>query len=897
MSHERWRQIEALARAARSIAPEERGVFLSAISHDLRPEVEALLRGDPATAAPLETVTPTETTAAAIGPGTRLGPYLIEAPLGQGGMGQVFSALDTRLGRKVAVKISQERFSDRFGREAKTISSLNHPHICTLYDVGANYLVMELVAGETLDGRLKAGKLSLQHAMQFGEQIADAMAAAHAQGIVHRDLKPANIMLAKSGVKVLDFGLAKSEGDDTLTGANAVVGTPAYMAPEQRQGKGAGAAADIYALGLLLFEMSSGRRREGREAVDCPENLPFAHIVERCLAEDPGERWQSAADVCRELHWASHAKSPAGAAPRHGLSAWVAWILAAGIAVLGAALGRNYLQPKPAAVVLRSTLTLPGESVLIHSFALSPDGRSVAIAAQMNGRRQIWVRALDGSEFQPLPGTDEGIYPFWSPDSRFIGFFSDGQLKRVAAGGGPAQTICDAPFGRGGTWNRDGVIVFSPSAGMEFQLQRVAAAGGAPVNITHTSDGGLKHPFFFPDGRHYAFTAIAATEERSGVFLGSLDSHESHRILSDRTGAVLAAGMLLFVRDNNLFAQAVDTASGQPTGGAIPVAGGVAKTSNIDYAPVTASDTGLLLYQTGGDSRGSQFLWADRTGRTLETLGQPGLVNNPELSLDERRLLFTRPTIGSIDVWMRDLARGTEQRFITSPPFEDGMARWSPAGDAVAFSSDRLGHNDLYLKRSDGQEQSLVVNNFYKMATQWSYDGRFLVYTQVEPQTKRDIWVLPIQGATAGQPFAFLHTAANEFLGQLSPDSKWMAYTSDESGRREVYVRAFPSGQNPTSISPAGGAAPRWRADGRELFFVAADGRINAVPVKSAGSALELGTPIALFQGNLVRSPNEPLIDYDVSSDGKRFLLTTPAAAPTSATLNLIANWTATLNH
>ena len=855
------------------------------------------MRRDPARGASRQTATPTETTTAAIGPGTLLGPYQIEAALGQGGMGQVFSAIDTRLGRRVAIKISQERFSDRFEREAKTISSLNHPHICTLYDVGPNYLVMELVAGETLDGRLKAGKLSLQHAIQFGEQIADAMAAAHAQGIVHRDLKPANIMLAKSGVKVLDFGLAKSESDDTLTGVNAVVGTPAYMAPEQRQGKGAGAGADIYALGLMLFEMSTGRRREGREAVHCPENFAFAHIVERCLADDPGERWQSAADVCRELHWASHAKSLAAAPQPHGLSGWVAWTLVAGIVVLGAVLGRIYLQPKPAAAVLRSTLTLPGESVLIHSFALSPDGRYVAIAAQMTGRRQIWVRALDATEFQPLPGTEEGIYPFWSPDSRFIGFFSDGKLRRIAAGGGPAQAICDAPFGRGGTWNREGVIVFSPSAGPEFQLQRVAAAGGAPVNITHTSDGGLKHPFFFPDGRHFFFTAIAATTERSGIFLGTLDSNESHRLLSDRSGAVFAAGMLLFVRDNNLFAQPVDMPSGQPTGGVIPVAGGVVKTSNIDYAPVTASDTGLLLYQTGGDSRGSQFLWVDRTGKTLEAVGQPGLVNNPELSRDEKRLLFTRPTIGSIDVWMRDLARGTEQRFITSPPFEDGMARWSPTGDSAVFASDRLGHNDLYLKRSDGQEQSLVVNNFYKMATQWSDDGRFIVYTQVEPQTKRDIWVLPVQGSAAGQPFAFLHTAANEFLGQLSPDSKWIAYTSDESGRREVYVRAFPSGQNPTSISPAGGEAPRWRADGRELFFVAADGRITAVPVKSAGSALELGTPIALFQANLVRSPNEPLIDYDVSSDGKRFLLTTPAAGPTSATLNLISNWTATLNH
>jgi len=895
VTHERWRQIEALYQAALSVAPEDRGVFLSGISADLRGDVEALLARDEATAASIQTAT--QTVAAPIGPGTLLGPYKIEAPLGQGGMGQVFSAIDTRLGRKVAVKVSHEHFSDRFGREAKSISSLNHPHICTLYDVGPNYLVMELIAGETLHARLKKGELTLPQTIQFGEQIADALAAAHAQGIAHRDLKPGNIMLAKSGVKVLDFGLAKSQSDDTLTVANAVVGTPAYMAPEQKEGKAADARADIYALGLVLFEMTTGRRRAGHETAPAPENPQFAHVVERCLADDPGERWQSAGDVCRELRWASQAASLSPVARPHGLSAWIAGILLAGILVLAAALGWIYFQPKPAAPVVRSTLTLPGESVVIHSFALSPNGRYVAIAAQMNGRRQLWLRALDAIEFQPLPGTEEGIYPFWSPDSRFIGFFSDGKLRKIAAGGGPAQAICDAPFGRGGTWNRDDVIVFSPSAGAKYQLQRVAASGGAPVNITNTSDGGFKHPVFLPDGRHFLFTVGASTSERSGIFVGSLDSSERRKVLPEISGLALAAGMLLFVREDILVAQSLDTASGQPTGGALPVAAGVAKTSNLDYAPVTASDTGLLLYQTGGDIRGNQFLWVDRTGKTLETVGRAGQVNNPAVSRDEKRLLFTRPTAGAIDTWLRDLARGTEQRFITSPPFENAMARWSPGGDSVVFASDRLGTMNLFLKNlSDGQEQPLVTNNFYKAATQWSRDGRFIVYTQVESQTNRDIWVLPIEGAKPGQPIAFLHTSANEFLGQLSPDSKWMAYTSDESGRREVYVRAFPSGQNLTSISRAGGEAPRWSADGRELFFVAADGRMNAVPVKPAGSTFEPGTPVPLFNANLVRSPNEPLIDYDVSSDGKRFLITTAAPGSTSATLNLISNWTAALN-
>jgi eukaryotic-like serine/threonine-protein kinase len=894
----RSRQIEALYQAARSVAPEDRDAFLAGISAELRGDVEARLARGEAGGASHGTATPTETVAEPIGPGAILGPYQIEAPLGRGGMGQVFSAIDTRLGRKVAIKVSHEHFSDRFGREAKAISGLNHPHICTLYDVGPNYLVMELVAGEPLDARLKKGKLSLPLTMQLGEQIADALAAAHAQGITHRDLKPGNIMLAKSHAKVLDFGLAKSPGDETITASNAVIGTPAYMAPEQREGKEADARADIYALGLVLFEMSTGRRRAGNETAACPENPQFAHVVDRCLAEDPGERWQSAADVCRELRWAAQTATLLPAARVHGRAAWIPGILLAGIVALAAALGWMYFRPTPAPQVVRSTLTIPGGSVLIHSFALSPDARYVAIAAQMNGRRQLWLRALDAIELQPLPGTEEGIYPFWSPDSRFIGFFSDGKLKKVASGGGPAQAICDAPFGRGGTWNRNDVIVFSPSAATHYALQRVAAAGGVPVDVTDARDGGLKHPLFLPDGRHFLFMAGRSVAERSGVFISSLDSKENRRILPDTSSAVLAAGMLLFIRENTLVAQHFDIASGRLTGGVIPIAGGVTKTSNLNYAPISASDTGLLLYQTGGDSRGNQFLWVDRTGKTLGAVGPPGPVNNPTLSRDEKRLLFTRPTADTIATWVRDLARGTEQLLIALSPFENAIAHWSPDGEHVVFASDRLGgRNQLFVKNlRDGQEEAPVANNLYQMPTQWSRDGRFIVYTQIHPQTNRDIWVLPMEGSKAGQPFAFLQTKANEFLGQLSPDSKWMAYTSDESGRREVYVRAFPSGQSVTSISLAGGEAPRWRADGRELFFVAADGWMNAIPAKSAGPSFEAGTPAPLFNANLVRAPNEPLLDYDVSSDGKRFLITTTAPGSTAATLNLISNWTAVLN-
>ena len=489
--------------------------------------------------------------------------------------------------------------------------------------------------------------------------------------------------------------------------------------------------------------------------------------------------------------------------------------------------------------------------------------------------------------------TEDAIYPFWSPDSRFIGFFAQGKLKKIAINGGTAQTLCEAPFGRGGTWNRDDVIVFSPSAAMDHRLQRVSAAGGVLKNVT-SAEGSYKHPVFLPDGRHFLYMLATVSGEQNGIYVASLDGTENRRVLPDVSGIAFASGRLLFIRDNTLVAQPFDTSSWQPKGGVIPIAAGVSKTSNVDYAPVTVSETGLLLYQTGGGLAGNQFVWVDRKGKPSRTVSAPGGVHNPSLSPDEKLLAFTRPAGLSVDVWIRDLDRGAERRFLTTPNAVDGMPDWSPKGDRIAFQSDRGGVNNLYQKPiSGGQEEVLLANPYTKLPTQWSRDGRFIVYTQTGPKTNRDIWALPMEGAKPGEPFAFLHSDYNEYLGQLSPDSRWMAYTSDESGRPEVYVKPFPAGERQWSISLTGGEQPHWRSDGKELFFVAADGKMMAVAMKSGASgSLEPGQPQPLFDANLVRPPNEPVLDYDVTADGDRFLITTTALDSASAVLlNLVANW------
>jgi Tol biopolymer transport system component/predicted Ser/Thr protein kinase len=907
VSSERFQQVEELYHSARELEPDKRGGFLAEAcrgDEELRREVELLLAQD-GVAGPMEQPALevaakllSDSTATHLAAGAQLGPYRIEGLLGAGGMGEVYRAVDTRLDRKVAIKVCAEQFSGRFEREARAISALNHPHICTLYDVGPNYLVMELVEGETLSARLRKGPLPIDQALRYGAEIADALAAAHAKGIIHRDLKPANVMVTKSGVKVLDFGLAKTQRDETLTG-RAIMGTPAYMAPEQREGRECDARTDIYALGLVLREMATGSR--------VPAHLE--HVVERCIANDPDDRWQAASDVRKELEWTSAGQailSPATPSPATRSPAVRGWLAGGVLALALGLLSFLYFRPAPPPEhVLRSTISLPENTTVLHSFAISPDGRYLAMSAQVNGKRQLWLRTLDALQAQPVPGTDDAIFPFWSPDSRNVGFFTQGKLKKIAASGGPVQSLADAPDGRGGSWNRDNVILFGSNAG-SAPIQRVSAEGGVPADATRQK-GFSRFPVFLPDGRHFLYTVAGVSADQNGVYLSSLDGKENRRVLADVSSVVFAAGRLLFVREDILMAQTFDAASGQARGEVFPVAEHVLKRA-VTYAWVSASETGVLLYLgDGGGALRNQFqlAWYERGGTLLGAVGAPGSVFDPAISPDEKSVVFRRANATGAVLWLRDLARGAEQRFTTDPSGTNGP-HWSPQGDRIAFESARSGGIfNLYQKAATGtgNDELLLANGSNKWLSQWSRDGRFIVYTEADPKTKLDVWVLHMGAGAERKPAPFLRSEFNERLGQLSPDSHWMAYTSDESGRREVYVRPFPAAEGQWKISLAGGDQPRWRGDGKELFFVGADRMMMAVAVRGGSPpgpgtkpSFEAGAPQPLFEANLAQSPANNVLEYDVTADGKRFLLATVVAGATSEPpLTVVSNWTAGL--
>jgi serine/threonine protein kinase len=875
-------------------------------------------------------------------PGEKLGPYEIRAPIGAGGMGEVYKANDTRLDRTVAIKVSKTEFSERFEREARAVAALNHPNICQLYDVGPNYLVMEYIEGAPLKG-----PLPVDQALKYAVQICDALDAAHKKGITHRDLKPANILVTKSGIKLLDFGLAKlasakpgtsgtgqaPKPDDAtltmaLTGKNEIVGTLYYMSPEQLQAQANGqeidGRSDIFSFGLVLYEMLTGKRAfDGaspasviaaimeRPAPSVAEIAPPAldRVLKTCLAKDPDERWQTARDLKRELEWIASAPEPGSAAPAIPTPwhrSWLPWCIAAFflLALMPANI-IHFRETPPSEPTLRYTIAMP-EGATVQSFAISPDGRTLVIAAAVNGKRQLWLRSMDALQSKPMPFTEDAAYPFWSPDSRYIGFFAEGKLKKLPASGGPAQSLCDAPNSRGGSWNRDDVIVFSPNiAGVS--IQRVAAAGGVPVDVTRTK-GDQRYPVFLPDGRHFLYMVRAGSAETNGIYVSSLDGKENRRVLSDVSSVVFAppargglTGHLLFVRENTLMAQPFDAATAQVSGDVFPVAEGVSATSNSSYLPATVSESGLLLYATGGANEGANQLgWYDRIGKSLGPVGAPGSVWDPALSPDGKSVVFRRVSATGYDLWVRDLSRGTETRF-TSDPSLNITPFWSPQGDRIVFASNRKGGVfNLYQKAASGsgQDELLLPGDLTEIPTQWSRDGRFIVYREFDPKTKYDIWVLPAQGAAADRkPIPFLRTEFDELFAQLSPDSHWMAFTSDRSGRREVYVRPFPPADGEWAISVAGGEQPRWRGDGKELFYIAADGKMMSIPVKAlAGSkpSFEAGTPAALFDTHIALSTTNNVMEYDVTADGKRFLINTKGASgAASPPLTVVTNWSA----
>jgi len=864
--------------------------------------------------------------------GTRLGPYEILAPIGAGGMGEVYRAKDTKLKREVALKVLPDSFAGdpermaRFQREAEVLAALNHPNIAAIYGVEDRALIMELVDGQTLQG-----PVPLETALNYARQIADALEAAHEKGIVHRDLKPANIMITPAGVvKVLDFGLAavaqSSDPSDPVnsptltispTRAGMILGTAAYMSPEQARGKAVDKRADIWAFGVVLYEMLTGKRLfEGETISDTlaavlktePDltQVPakVRRLLEACLQKDPKQRLQAIGDSRLLL---TDAPQPPVMAPSRSRIGYVAWGIAGMLLVALAGLAFvHFRETPPPGQTLRYTIAAP-EGSTVQSFAISPDGRYLVIAAAVKGKRQLWLRTMDALQTQPMQFTEDAMYPFWSPDSRYIGFFAQGKLKKVAASGGPPQSLCDAPSGRGGSWNREDVIVFAPN-NTGSGIQRVAAAGGVPSDVRKIN-GNLRHPAFLPDGRHFLYLARSGSAEQTGVYASSLDGKENRRVLADVSGAVFApsarregTGHILFVRENTLMALPFNAASVQVSGDVFPVAEGVSLTSNNTYLPAIVSESGLLLYDTGGAASGTnQIGWYDRTGKSLGPVGAPGAVWDPAISPDEKAVAFRRGAVasGGSDLWVRELSRQTETRF-TSDVSLNIAPFWSPKGDRIVFASNRAGGEaNLYQKATNGsgQDEPLLPNNLPDRPSQWSGDGRFIVYFENDPKNKYDLWVLPTSGSTADRkPMLFLRTEFNELQGQLSPDSHWTAFTSDRSGRREVYVRPFPPGEGEWTISLAGGEQPRWRGDGKELFFEAADGKMMAVPVKATAGprpSFEAGAPVPLFDAHMASLQNGVLFEYDVTSDGKRFLIDTTGGASGAASppLTVVVNW------
>jgi Tol biopolymer transport system component len=805
------------------------------------------------------------------------------------------------------------------------------------------YLVMELLEGQTLADRLEKGPLPTEQVVRFGVEIADALDRAHRAGIVHRDLKPGNVMLTKSGVKLLDFGLAKvveageapselsslptQAASRPLTQKGAVMGTFQYMAPEQLEGKEADARTDIFALGCVLYEMATGKRAFAGatqasliSAIMTKEPEPISavaplapaaldRLVKGCLAKDPEDRWQNARDVRNELTWIGQSGSQAVAAVPAGVArknrerlAWGTAIVAAAAAAIAiAAAIRSAERIRRVSQPVRSSIVMP-ENTAVRGVALSPDGRRLAfVARDASGQSHLWIRALDSYAVTPLPGTESSSFPFWSPDGRFVGFFADGELKKIDASGGPPQVICDAPEARGGSWNRDGVIVFARN--VDGPLFRVTASGGVPSVLTKIDPvrGETSHrwPFFLPDGRHFVYLVanFASPGDRSGtgIYVRALDSNQETFLSPARSSVEYvpssaggSEGSLLYLQDGNLVSQPFDAKNSRGTGEPVPIAEDVQYFPQTQYGLFSASRNGTFVYQARSAPGVSQLLWFDRSGRQTGSLGVPANQSNPRLSPDGRRIALdiTDRQSGNTDVWIYEASGGVPSRF-TSHPSLDTAPIWSPDGARIVFNSLRQSHPDLYRKAATGvgSDEPILVSTRTKYPLDWSRDGRMILFRAIDENSNFELWYLP---AADRQPIPYLKSKFGVSHGQFSPDGKWVAYASNESGRWEVYVSSFPAPGGNWKISSAGGSEPRWRSDGKELFYLASDGKLMAAAVNE-GPPFEAGTAAALFQTHRrERISATDLFSYDVSADGQRFLVNSDVGEVASSPLNLV---------
>ena len=866
---------------------------------------------------------------------TKLGPYEIESPLGAGGMGEVYRARDTRLDRTVAVKILPAHLSSnleakqRFEREARAISSLNHPNICTLYDVGhqngTDYLVMEYLEGETLSDRLGKGPLPTEQVLKYGIEICAGLEKAHKNGVIHRDLKPGNIMLTKSGAKLMDFGLAKAvpaseppassltmtisrpSAEQPLTTQGTVVGTFHYMAPEQVEGKEADARSDIFALGAVLYEMASGKRAfTGKSqasiaaAILASEPQPIStaqpmsppaldRVVRTCMAKDPDDRWQTAHDVGLQLEWIAEAGSKAGVpAPvvaRRRISQRLAWALAgvATAAAIAFAIGFVLRAPVPVHPLRVSILPPEKHSFDPESIALSPDGTKLAFVAAASGAiAQLWVRPLDATAAQPLAGTEDAGLPFWSPDSRSLGFFAQGKLKIIDASGGAVQTLGDAPQPRGGAWGPDGTILYTPST--IYAMYRIPAAGGTASRAMGDEKAGApgtgspRFPAFLPDGKHFIFF-LFARESQGGanIHLGTLDSSEDTILVAADRRALYANAHLLFVRGGNLMAQSFDEKKLTVTGNPIPIAEQV-RSENRGDAAFSLSSEGKLIF-AGGQAISVDLAWYDRTGKKGDVLDS-GTFQDIHLSPDGKKVSAARTDAnGHLEIYIYDLVRNTKSQFSFSQSRDDDPI-WSPDGNTIVFDSARNGKIDLYTRPANGarQEELLYHDDLDKYPSSWSSDGRYLAYEAISNNTHLDIWVLPMFGDR--KPYSFLQEKYNTRYPAFSPDGKWMAFTSFESGHGQVYLVAFPKPGGRFLVGDGG--EPVWNRNGKEILYIDDHSHLVSVEASAHGDSMELGKPQELF-------PAQPG-SFEMSADGKRVLMM-QAPIESSSSLTLIVNW------
>jgi serine/threonine protein kinase/Tol biopolymer transport system component len=850
-------------------------------------------------------------------------------------MGEVYRARDTRLHRDVALKILPEQFASdldrvaRFHREALVLASLSHANVAAIHGIEEDAasrlhaLVLELVEGLTLADRLAIGPLPLEESLAVARQIVDGLHAAHGRGVVHRDLKPSNIKIRDDGtVKVLDFGLAKmldtadavdpsmapTRTSPPATRVGVILGTPAYMAPEQARGQTADARSDIWAFGVVLYEMLTGVRPfEGgtvsevisevlksepdwnRLPAETPESI--RRLLRRCLKKDLARRLHDIADAALDLDDIETESRGGRVESRSpGRERWLLVSVLVATTTLAALAGAQLMRQEARGLVAPESrfeiaTERPPEGDI--DLAISPDGLKIVYAAVRNDETKLWLRSLDSVAARPLPGTENAVQPFWASDSRSIAFFAGVYLKRIDVDGGTVNTLARAAAPRGGTWNRDGSILFAPTLASTIAL--LPAAGGRPTAVTRLSPGQVEHfqPRSLPDSKNYLYH-VRADDGTTRVVIGDLGGSNSRHLLdADDVAFHPLSGHLLFLRQGTLFSQAFDPVRFELTGVASPLADRV--------AAFDVSDAGPIVYRTISLAARRQFVWFDRAGEELARVGEPDDANTtmPDLSPNGRYVALTRTVNGNRDVWLLEVARGLLSRF-TSHPAQEGNPIWSPDGQSIVFNSNREVNFDLYVKPISGTapEDRLLTTTQSKSSTGWSSDGRLLLFRSVDPETSHDLWALPLEGDRT--PFPVVRGEFIEPYGQLSPDGKWIAYQSDESGRAEVYVRPFRNAGTQTRISTDGGAQMRWRHDGRELIYVALDGRMMAVPLRLNGDTLEAGAPVALFAariGDVVSRASGYLQQYVMTPDATRFLVNSVVDSGSAPPITVILNW------